>query len=166
MTPHGNPNRGSRRAWWCVGVGGSGLAALAFAYWFTYEPAPAIRVTWRSGVSLEQQGALERTYMLSNRRAPHEEQPRSLAYDLLDTRQSNIAALLKDPAVEDTNDIDDQWARVRLGTDYGERWMWVADRTPLLRRSEIRRSLIAMLTATTGWGLWGLLRRPQAQARG
>ena len=60
----------------------------------------------------EQQASLERKYMLSNPQAPLNG---SLAYDLLDTTHDNIAALLKDPAVADTNDIDDEWARVRLG---------------------------------------------------
>lgn len=165
MTSDGERRRPRRRAWWCVAIGTSGLAALAFAYWFSYEPAPGIRVTWGPGVSLEQQAALERKYMLSNRRAPHPEQPRSLAYDLLDTRRSNIEALSKDPAVVDTNDIDDQWARVRLGTAYGDRWMWMAHRTPILRYGEIRWTLIAVLTAMALFGVKGLLARQVVQER-
>lgn len=147
-----------RRYLWCAGIGLTGLAALIFAYWFTHEPAPGIRVTWRSGVTLDAQEAAERKYLLASRRAPHEEQPRSLAYDLLDTRQSNIAALLNDPAVEDTNDIDDQWARVRLGTAYGDQWMWVAHRTPLLRYREVRWTLVVTLSGAAVFGVWGLLR--------
>lgn len=153
----------SRTRAWCatlIGVGGLGL--FAFAYWFTYEPAPGIRVEWQPGVTLEEQTALERKYLLSNRRAPL---LRSLAYDLLDTRRSNIEALVKDPAVVDTNDIEDQWARVRLGTAYGDQWMWVADRTPLLRYGGIRWALIVTLAATAVLGLRGLLRPPDAQPR-
>ena len=154
----------SRRvAWWVTVVGLGGLAALAFAYWFTYEPAPGIRVSWKAGTTLEQQQALERKYMLSNRRAP---MTGSLAYDLLDTTHANVQALLKDPAVIDTNDIDDQWARVRLGTAYGDEWMWVAHRTPLLRDREIRWGLIAMLAVTAVLGLRGLLRTRSGQTRG
>ena len=143
-----------------VGVGG--LAMFAFAYWFTYEPAPSVRVSWRPGTTIEQQEALERRYMLSNRRAPTSG---SLAYDLLDTTQANIPALLKDPAVIDTNDIDDEWARVRLGTAYGDEWMWVADRTPLLRDVRIRWALLATLAVTAVLGLRGLLRPRGAQTR-
>ena len=139
-----------------------GLGLFAFAYWFTYEPAPGIRVEWQPGVTLEEQTALERKYLLSNRRAPL---LRSLAYDLLDTRRSNIEALVKDPAVVDTNNIEDQWARVRLGTAYGDQWMWVADRTPLLRYGGIRWALIVTLAATAVLGLRGLLRPPDAQPR-
>ena len=149
-------------AWWATVVGLGGLAALAFAYWFTYEPAPGVRVSWRPGTTLEQQTALERKYMLSNRRAP---MSGSLAYDLLDTTQANIQALLKDPAVVDTNDIDDEWARVRLGTAYGDEWMWVADRTPLLRDVRIRWALLATLAVTAVLGLRGLLRPRGAQTR-
>ena len=148
-----------RRAWWCAVVGIAGLSLFAFAYWYSCEPAPGIRVTWREGVSPSRQAAAERTYMLVNRRAPHEEQPRSLAYDLLDTRESNIRALLTDPAVEDTNDIDDQWARVRLGTAYGDEWMWVAHRTPFIRYAEIRWTILVTLAAVAAFGLWGLWRQ-------
>ncbi len=144
-------------------MGLGGLAALAFAFWFTYEPAPGVRVSWRPGTTLEQQETLERKYMLSNRRAPLNG---SLAYDLLDTTHDNIAALLKDTAVVDTNDIDDEWTRVRLGTDYGDEWMWVADRTPVLRIREFRWALMAMLAATAVFGLRGLSRPRIAQPRG
>ena len=165
MTPAEEGRRARRYAAWCAAIGITGLAALVFAYWFTYEPAPGIRVTWGPGVTLEQQAATERKFMLSNRRSPHPEQPRSLAYDLLDTRHANIEALLKDPAVADTNDIDDEWARVRLGTEYGDRWMWVAHRTPLLRYGWIRWTLIAVLTAMALFGVRGLLARQAVQER-
>ena len=148
----------------CLCIGLVGLASLAAAYWFTYEPAPGVRVTWGADVSPARQEALERRYMLSNRRAPHPEQPRSLAYDLLDTSHSNIEALLKDPGIVDTNDIDDQWATVRFGTAYGEQWMWVAHRTPLLRYTGIRWTLIAALTAMVLAGLRGLA-KPQQPAQ-
>lgn len=101
--------------------------------------------------------------MLSNRRAPMNG---SLAYDLLDTTHANIEALLKDPAVVDTNDIDDEWARVRLGTAYGDEWMWVADRTPLLRDVRIRWTLLATLAVTAVLGLRGLLRPRTGRRRG
>ena len=165
MTAGRGRSRTRRGAYLCIAVGGIGLAALSFAYWFSAEPAPGIRVIWRDGVTVQQQASAERRYLLTNRRSPHAEQPRSLAYDLLDTRQSNIRALVDDPAVEDTNDIDDEWARVRLGTAYGDEWMWVAHRTPWLRQSEARWALILALTATTVWGLRGLLRSPDSQSR-
>ena len=87
----------------------------------------------------------------------------SIAYDLLDTTHENIAALLKDSAVVDTNDLDDEWARVRLGTAYGDEWMWVADRTPLIRYREVRWLLVVMLAATAAVGLRGLIRPRSAQ---
>ena len=155
-----------RRARWCALAGLGGLALFAFAYWYSYEPAPGIRVTWRAGVGLARQAALERAYMLSNRRSPHEEQPRSLAYDLLDTRRSNIEALLKDPAVEDTNDIDDEWARVRFGTAHDDEWLWLAHRTPLIRYPEIRWTILLTLAAMAAYGLWGLWRLPETRTPG
>ena len=166
MTAGRGPRLTRRSAYLCTAAGIVGLAAFAFAYWFSVEPAPGIRVTWRDGVSPEQRGSLERRYLLANGGSPHPEQPRSLAYDLLDTRQSNIRALLDDPAVEDTNDIDDEWARVRLGTAYGDEWMWVAHRTPGLRQPEARWAFILALIATASVGLWGLRRPPVPQSRG
>jgi hypothetical protein len=154
------PPTDRRRAVWCVAAGVGGLAAIAFAYWFTYEPAPGIRVTWESSVTDDQRASLEARYQLSNRRAPHPDDPRSLAYDLLDTRRSNIEALVTDPAVVDLNDIDDEHFRVRLGTAYGDEWMWVAHRTPGLRRAGVRWTLIAALTAMAVFGVAALVRRP------
>ena len=131
-------------------VGFSGLAALAIAYWLTYEPAPAVRVRWRDDVTAEQQAALERKYLLSNGRAPMD---RSIAYDLLDTRRSNIEALVHDPAVADTHDIDRENFQVPFEAAYGDRWMWVAHRTPVLRDVRIRWTLLAALgaAAIVGW---------------
>ena len=134
-------------------IGLGGLAALALAYWLTVEPAPSIRVRWRDTVASEQQAALERRYLLSNPRAPIQ---RSIAYDLLDTRRRNIEALVRDPAVADTNDIDRNAFEVPFDTAYGERWMWVAHRTPGLRDERARWALIVLLAALGLAGLRGL----------
>lgn len=109
--------------WASAGTGLFGLAALAFAYWFTVEPAPGVRVRWRDHVTVEEQAALERKYLLVDPEGPHPESPRSFGYALLDTSRSNIEALVKDPAVFDTNDIEDEERQyyVRLGTAYRDR---------------------------------------------
>lgn len=129
-----------RRLLAAIGLGG--LAVLGIAYWLTYEPAPSIRVRWRDDVTSERQAVLERRYQLSNGRAP---QGRSLAYDLLDTRQSNIKALVLDPAVADTHDIDRESYEIPFERAYGERWMWVAHRIPVLRDAWVRWTLIVAL---------------------
>jgi len=133
-------------------IGLGGLAALAIAYWLTHEPAPSIRVRWRDEVTSERQAALERKYQLSNARAP---QRRSIAYDLLDTRQQNIKALVLDPAVADTADIDRDCFQIPFEAAYGERWMWVAHRTPGLRDARVRWMLIVALAAMAIAGLRG-----------
>lgn len=120
-------------------IGRGGLAALGLAYWLTYEPAPAIRVRWRNEVTSERQAALERKYQLSNGRAP---QGRSFAYDFLDIRRSNIEALVLDPNVADMNDIDRERFEIPFEATYGDSWMWVAHRTPVLRNVRIRWTLI------------------------
>ena len=137
-----------RRALSVIGLGG--LAALGLVYWLTYEPAPSIRVRWRANVTSEQQAALERKYLLVNGRAPT---GRSIAYDLLDTRHDNIKALVLDPDVADTNDIDRHQFEVPFDFAYGEGWMWVADRTPVLRNARFRWTLIVILVAMAVLGL-------------
>jgi hypothetical protein len=146
-------------------LGATGLALLSGTYWFTHEPAPAVRVLWRDEISLDRQFELERQYLLSNRRAPHPDAPRSFAYDLLDTRPSNIEALVRDPGVQDTNDIDRQHFIVRIDRQSGEHWMWAAHRTPGVRNERIRWSLIAVLAALAVSGWWRL-RPPRGESRG
>src|SRR5437762_3466594 len=118
-------------------IGLSGLALLGLAYWLTREPAPAIRVRWRAEVTSERQAALERQYLLANARAAN---GRSVAYDLLDTRPANIKALVRDPGVADTNDVDRRRFEISFDYVYGESWMWVAHRTPVLRNTAFRRT--------------------------
>jgi hypothetical protein len=137
-------------------LGATGLAALGGIYWFTYEPAPAVRVRWRDDLSVDRQAELERHYLLSNRRAPHPEAPRSFAYDLLDTRPANIEALVRDPDVGDTNDIDREHFVIRVDRQSGERWMWAAHRTPGLRDARVRWSLVAVLAGFLVCGCWWL----------
>lgn len=130
----------------------AGLAIYFFTYWFTYEPAPTIRVRWRDDVSAEQQATLERKYLLSNGREPMADAPRSIAYDLLDTSHRNVEALVKDPAVADTNDVDRDNFEVRITADQGERWTWVALRLPVLRYAAARWALVCGLTVLALYG--------------
>jgi hypothetical protein len=146
------PSPHRRRAWSALLVGALGLAALGGTYWFTHEPAPAIRVLWKDEVSTDLQTRLERRYLLSNRRAPHPDAPRSFAYDLLDTRPSNIEALVTDPAVGDTNDVDRQYFEIAIDRASGERWMWAAHRTPMLRNAGVRWTLIVLLAVLAAVG--------------
>jgi hypothetical protein len=144
----------------CVGLLGlTGLTLLGSAYWLTYEPAPRIRVLWREGIPPLQRATLERKYLLVNGRDAIAEG--SLAYDLLDTRLSNIKALVDDPAVEDTNDIERHTYVIPFDVEYGIAWMWIAHRTPLLRDARVRRVVVAALTmmalaggASPGWRMW------------
>ena len=90
---------------------------------------------------------------------------RSVAYDLLDTSRRNIQALVRDPAAADTNDIDRETYEVPFETPYGERWMWVAHRTPLLRDARIRWTLLTVLAVLTAVGRWGGDRADTRQSR-
>ena len=149
-----------RRALSAIGL--AGLAALALAYWLTYEPAPAVRVRWHDDVTADQQARLERRYLLANGRAP---MGRSIAYDLLDTRRSNIEALVRDPAVADTHAIDRGAFEVPFEAAYGDRWMWIAHRTPPLRDTRIQWALIAVLASMAIAG-WTTSREPERRSAG
>jgi hypothetical protein len=86
---------------------------------------------------------LEWKYRLVDPGAP---QGLSYAYLLKDTTRSNIRALVKDPAVADTGDIDREQFDIPWATEQESRqWMWVADRTPIIRRPLARWTLIAAL---------------------
>ena len=100
-------------------------------------------------MSPEYQTFLESKYLLTDRVGPHPDARRSFGYALLDTRRSNIEALVKDPAVFDTNDIEDEAGEfyVRLGTGYSDRWMWLAHRMPVLRYAPVRWTLILGLNS-------------------
>jgi len=115
------------------------LLAVVLGYCFTYEPAPEVRVRWRDGVTPKRQEALERQFRLVNRNAVGDR----FSYDLLDTRQRNVEALLRERDVDDTDRIDRQRIRVRPDAPYGQSWMWVAHRLPLLRIAGVVESVVA-----------------------
>ena len=110
-------------------IGALTLLALAAAYWLTYEPAPQIGITWRPGISEDRRAELERRFLLVN---PGFENDRRL-YDLLDTSRTNIEALIFEPDVADTDRISRPRYEIPFDTPYGQSWMWVAHRTPVLR---------------------------------
>jgi len=136
---------------WIGVTGVAGLAVLGIAYWLTHEPAPRVRVLRADDVTPERQAALERKYLLSNGRDRLPEG--SLAYDLLDTSPSNVQALVKDPAIADTNDIERNTFTVPFDVEYGGEWMWLAHRTPGLRDARGRAALIFTLAAMAVIGL-------------
>lgn len=144
--------RRARFVWRSVGAASvAGLVLLGLAYWLTYEPAPRVRVLWQDEVTPEQRAELEREYLLLNGRDQLPEG--SIAYDLLDTSPSNIKALVEHPAVADTNDIERHTFVVRFDVDYGNEWMWLADRTPGLRDAWTRAGLIVVLALMAVGGL-------------
>lgn len=139
----------SRR--WIGALGALGLAAFGVAYWLTYEPAPRVRVLWREGLPAGQRAALERKYLLLNGRDPVS--GGSLAYDLLDTSVPNLRALVTEPAIVDTNDIDRNTLAIPFDVDYGGEWMWIAHRTPGLRDATPRAGLLLLLLLMAVGGL-------------
>ena len=130
-----------RRAVVLLLIGLAGLVSLRMVYILTREPAPGIRVRWRDGTSSPRRTWLEWKYRLEQRSAP---QGLSYAYVLMDTRTANIRALVTDPEVSDTDDID----RARFAIPWetaneSRQFMWIADRLPVLRQPGARWTLAA-----------------------
>lgn len=91
--------RDRHRAWLALGVGVVAMLALvkiSFVY-------PQIRVRWREGISAADRAIAERKYDLRNGAAV---EGRTSAYELGDGSSGNLRALIQDPVVEDTGNID------------------------------------------------------------
>ena len=122
------------------------LAALSVAYYLTNEPSAAVSVRWREGLSSERRAELERRHLLVYQ---EDLQKGWVRYDLLDTGRSNIAALVNNPDIAETTAIDRETMSVPFHAEYGKSWVWVAHRTPGLRQSWVRRSVIGGLMLLT-----------------
>lgn len=122
-------------------IGLVGLVSLRTAYNLTREPAPGIRVRWRDGTSSPQRAWLEWKYRLEGRSAP---QGLSYSYVMMDTSTANIRALVTDPEVSDTDDIDRERFAIPWETaNESRQFMWIADRLPVLRQPLARWTLVA-----------------------
>lgn len=137
-------------------IGLLGLILINVTYWFTIDRAPSIKLRWRDDVSAARQAQLEQLYGLVDQHAPVTNSPRSVAYDLRDTTRRNIEAMVTNPEVADTNDVDRDNFEVYLHTGYGENWMWWADRQPLLRSTTVRWSVLIALVMLAVYGLVGM----------
>lgn len=142
---------------WLTVIGASGLALAAVTFWLTADRAPAVRVRWRDDVTAARQAELERRYMLANGQDPHPDSPRSVAYDLLDTSRRNVRALVQDPDVADTNDIDRELYVVSPDASPSSSRVWLANRLPGLREERTRRGLVIALAGSAVAGLARLL---------
>ena len=138
------------------------LLALTSTYYLTYEPAPRVGVLWREGIRPERRVALERRFLLVN---PAVDDDR-LEYDLLDTSRGNLEALVNEPDAADTDRISREHFEVPFNIPYGESWMWVAYRIPVLRIPAVLRGIVAACALLlVGWlvaeGLWRRHRDPR-----
>lgn len=128
----------------------------------TLEVAPSIHVIWRDGLAAPYRRQLEVAYALS---APVQVEGTNWAYDLLDTSAENIRALLGDPAVADTLDLNGTDFRVSGRASRGAGTSWLANRTPWLRSPErIRRMTTVPLAIALLSGLAILAQRRRSKA--
>ena len=87
----------------------------------------------------------------------------SLAYDLLDTSPSNIKALVENPLIRDTNDIERNTFVVPFDVEYGDEWMWIAHRLSGLRDAQVR--IVHPRAGDDGGRRTGSRRRPRLARR-
>jgi hypothetical protein len=144
------------------------LAALGVTYYFTVEPAPTVKVRWRATVTPDQRSDLEREFLLVR---PTPDERRTYRYDLLDTSPSNVEALVHDPAVEDTADIDPVHYTWPPDYPYGSSWTWAADRVPILRAPGVVETVVGVsavaLIVPLVWLAWSVVsgqRRARARS--
>lgn len=126
------------------------LVAFAGAYYVTYERAPAVSIRWREGVTPERRAALERTFRLARGREP---EGRTIIYDVLDIRSSNIRALLDQPEVEDTGYIDRRTNNVPGNAPFGRGGLWIGTRLPVLRIYGVVPVILVVSVVVFAWAL-------------
>jgi hypothetical protein len=121
-------------------VGASVLALLGGTYYFTYEPAPQVTISWRESTTFDRRGDVERWFGLVRGR---DREGRTVTYDLVDTRRENINELLEQPEVEAVGYIDPVTNTVPADAPYGRGWMWLGDRLPEARVYRVVPVIIA-----------------------
>jgi hypothetical protein len=119
------------------------LVAIGVAYGLTYEPAPVVGIVWRAGITPARRAALERRFLLVNP-VPAAKQ---IKYDLLDPSRENLAALVNEADLADTESIDRREYALPIDFTYGTSWMWIAHRTPVLRIPGVVEGIVLMCVA-------------------
>jgi hypothetical protein len=144
-----------------AGIAAAVLAALGATYWYTVEPAPAVKVRWREGLDPGQRTALERRLLLVS---PIVTEGRTITYNLLDTRAANLQALVTADGVEDTSEIDRQRYTLPADVPYGTRWTWLAYRLPLVRTPGAIETLVGACLLVMAWAAVTAARRARPGA--
>lgn len=129
------------------------LAFLVGIYGLTSETAPIVRVRWGESVIPERQAVVERAHSLVDGGSPMPDAPRSIAYVLLDTSRRNIEALVMNPDVADTHDIDREAFTIASTAGRSRRRIWLADRVPGLRSLQVQAAVVLILALVAAAGL-------------
>jgi hypothetical protein len=148
-------------AGWPAATAAVVLAAFGAAYFFTCEPSLTVKIRWRADVDVARRAALERKFLLVN---PSPQERRTVRYDLLDTSRSNLKAILDNPAVEDTTDIDRVSFSLPADYPYGSSWRWIAHRTPLLRIPGVVEGLVGVCAVVLAVSSVAAIRRRRRSA--
>ncbi len=89
----------------------------------TTSHAPTIKIRWKETVTDAERRSLEQTFQLVNAEATA---PRSFNYDLIDSRQAVIKAIVQHAAVDATGDLDPVRFTISTAAERGDtvRWLW------------------------------------------
>ncbi len=138
------------------------MLLLALAPLLDGGPSKYIHVRWRPGVRDAQRVDLESSFGLRER----VRDGRSFGYDLVNLSSSNVRALLTDPAVEDTSDLDLRTFVVLPGADDGRAraglaWRWGVESVV----EPIRGAGLVLLLAGVAAALAARVRMPRLGPR-
>ena len=139
-----------------------GVLLLALALLIDGGPSKYIHIRWRPGVNDARRGELESRFGLRER----VRDGRSFGYDLVDLFSSNVRAIITDPAVEDTADLDIRQFVVASAAGDGRArsglaWRWGIERVI----GPIRQAGVALLLAGVAALLVSWVRIPDLSPR-
>jgi hypothetical protein len=106
-------------------------------------------VKWRAGVSEARRAELERRFLLVNRTPAGDR----FRYDLLDTRTANLEAIVDEPDIADTDGISRVDYRLPPDISYGQSWMWVRYRIPVLRAAGVVEAIVLACASVLALGV-------------
>ena len=121
------------------------LGSLGILYWQTAQQAPYVHVRWAEHVSSASRDYLERRFLLAQ---PTYREGSTWAYDLLDTSQGNIRALVEHADVADTHNIERASYTIPADGPSGSRRAWAAYQIPAIRVVALLPASIRLLLLT------------------
>ena len=131
-------------------VGQCVLVALGLTWAIFERPAPVVSVRWNDDVSVEERQRLEEQFFLES----GEQSDAAWRYQLGWPARSNIAAIVRNPRVNDTHNLDRSNLQLSADVSFGPSRVWWAGPFKGARgRSQFRYLVlvIAVVTSICAW---------------